>query len=128
MAEACSKVAERLAVLGGEVKTASKLASTLVKRGQCKGDVSLAFFDEHTREFACSHFSVNFLIMTHCVFCNECAECTAVGDQPSAWVVVALHQHYPVACDDNKSLKQQNASFAMCCRGITEGITIIKEM
>ena len=35
VAEACSKVAERLAVLGGVVKTASKLASTLVKRGQC---------------------------------------------------------------------------------------------
>ena len=35
VAEACSKVAERLTVLGGEVQTASKLASMLVKTGQC---------------------------------------------------------------------------------------------
>ena len=41
--------------------------------------------------------------------------CTAVGDQPSKWVVVALHQHCPVTCDDDKSHKQQNTSFAMCC-------------
>ena len=35
VAEGCPKVAERLAVLGGEVKTVSKLTSTLVKTGQC---------------------------------------------------------------------------------------------
>ena len=35
VAEACSKVVEMLAVLGEEVKTASKLVSTLVKTGQC---------------------------------------------------------------------------------------------